>query len=140
MKQILLIIIGLSVLAQAEFTRDNATGIVTDSTTTLQWQDNAVGSTMVWEAAISHCETLSLGTYTDWRLPNFNELYYIADRSKRNPAIDSTFQNVVSSSYWSSSTVVGIEDGAWSVHFGNGSGYWGNKSNDRYVRCVRGGQ
>jgi len=140
MKKTLLILLGLSVLAQADFTRDNTTGIVTDSTTTLQWQDDVVGSTMVWEAAINHCETLNLGTYTDWRLPNFNELYYIADRTKRNPAMSSVFQSVVSDYYWSSTAVVDDEYGAWGVDFISGNGIRYVKSYGNYVRCVRDGQ
>ena len=139
MKQILLIIIGLSVFVFADFTRDNGTKIVTDNSTGLQWQDD-INITKNWEDAIDYCETLTLGTHTDWRLPNFNELYFIADRSKRDPAIDSTFQNVVSGNYWSSSTVVGDEGSAWYVYFDGGRDGWDDKSNSFYIRCVRVGQ
>ena len=139
MRQILLITIGLSAFLYGNFTRDNATQVVTDSTTGLQWQDN-VNITKTWTQAIDYCEALTLGGYSDWRLPNFNELYFIADRSKRNPAIDSAFQNVVSDGYWSSSTVVGDEDSAWGVDFDNGDDDWDRKSNSYYVRCVRDGQ
>ncbi len=140
MKKILLILLGLSTLASADFSRDNATGIVTDNSTTLQWQDDAVGATMKWEAAISYCEDLTLGSHENWRLPNFNELYYIADRSKRDPAIDSTFQYVVSNYYWSSTTVVGYSGTAWNVYFYDGNDDWDYKGYSNYVRCVRDGQ
>jgi len=142
MRQILLIMLGLSVSVYANFSRDNTTEIVTDNNTGLEWQDDANASsvTKTWTEAIVYCEGLDLGSYTDWRLPNFNELYYIADRSKRNPAIDATFQNVSSNNYWSSTTVVGYEDYAWDVRFSYGLGYWGNKSNSYYIRCVRAGQ
>jgi EAL domain-containing protein (putative c-di-GMP-specific phosphodiesterase class I) len=94
-----------------------------------------------WTDAIDYCEALSLGGHDDWRLPNFNELYSIADRSKRNPAIDTTvFENVVSDYYWSSSTVVGSENAAWSVHFDAGDDRLSDKSIRYYVRCVRAGQ
>jgi len=139
MRQILLIMIGLSVSIWADFSRDESTNIVTDNNTGLQWQDD-VNSTKTWVEAIEYCETLTLGSHTDWRLPNFNELYFLADRSKRNPAIDTIFQNVVSYYYWPSSTVVGNEYRAWAVYFDYGYGDWNNKSNSLYVRCVRGGQ
>ena len=113
--------------------------IVADNNTGLQWQDN-VNTNKNWTDAIAYCEALSLGGHTDWRLPNFNELYYIADRSKSNPAMNSTFQNVVSSLYWSSTTVVGYENNAWNVNFNNGNDNWNNKSNSNYVRCVRDGE
>ena len=139
MKKIFLVTVMLITVIYADFTRDNATQVVTDSTTGLQWQDN-VNITKTWTQAIDYCEALTLGGYSDWRLPNFNELYFIADRSKRNPAIDSAFQNVVSNVCWSSSTVVGYENLAWSVHFSNGDGNWNYKSSSVYVRCVRDGQ
>ena len=139
MKQILLIMIGLSAFSYGNFTRDNATQIVTDNTTGLQWQDD-VNVTKTWTQAIDYCEALTLGSNSDWRLPNFNELYFIADRSKRNPAINGTFKNVVSNYYLSSTTVVGDEYGAWYVYFNYGRGAWNLKSNSNYVRCVRDGQ
>jgi len=144
MKRILSIMIGLSLAAQADFTRDDTTQIVTDTRTGLQWQDNNDAKTITrkWTEAIRYCEDLNLGEHTDWRLPNFNELYFLADRSKRNPAISSVFQNIVSGYYWSSTAIVGDEGYAWYVYFydGNGNGHWGNKSHAYHVRCVRAGQ
>ena len=83
----------------------NNNGIVTDIETELQWQDdyrdngNRVKKAK-WIDAINYCENLKLGGYNDWRLPNFNELFYLANRSKANPAIDSVFKNTRSESYW----------------------------------------
>ena len=142
MKKILLILTGLSVLLFADFSRDSSTKIVTDNTTGLQWQDDSDAKTVTktWIEAINYCEALTLGGHSDWRLPNFYELYYLADRSKRSPAIDSTFQNIVSDGYWSSTTIVGSEDYAWVVNFDYGGDYGGNKSYSHRVRCVRAGQ
>lgn len=140
MRQIPLIMIGLSISLYADFTRDDATQIVTDNSTGLQWQDDSDAKTVTkkWTEAIAYCEGLTLGGHDDWRLPNSNELYYIADRSKRNPAIDSTFQNVYFGDYWSSTTVVGNEDDAWGFNFQDfGYDYLDDKSRFYYVRCVR---
>jgi len=90
MREIFLIMIGISVSVWADFSRDDARQIVTDNNTGLQYQDD-VSRYLNWTDAIGYCETLTLGSHTDWRLPNFNELYFIADRSKSNPAIDSIF-------------------------------------------------
>jgi hypothetical protein len=139
MKKIFIILLGLSVSIWADFSRDNSTSIVTDNSTGLQWQDD-VNITKTWTEAIDYCEALTLGTYSDWRLPNQNELRSIADRTKINPAMDSTFQNVVSYYYWSSNTVVGDEGNAWLVGFSNGDGSWYFKSYSGYGRCVRDGQ
>ena len=136
MKKILLITIGFSVSIWANFTRDNNAKIVTDNSTKLQWQDNESVSKK-WIDAIDYCEALTLGDYNDWRLPNQNELRSIADRSKRNPAIDSVFKNVVSYFYWSSSTMEGRKSYAWGVLLDGGDDHWYDKSAEAYVRCVR---
>jgi len=157
MKKILLITVGLSIsLLEAittgtSFSRDNTTQIVTDTKTGLQWQDNEDAKTVekTWIEAIKYCENLTLGGYDDWRLPNFNELYFLADKNKRSPAISPVFQNANYDVYWTSSTVIGSkydstvsgnEDSAWGIFFYNGSEYWNSKSIRHFVRCVRAGQ
>jgi len=138
MRTILLILIGLSVSAWADFTK--TANIVTDNITGLQWQDDATGSPMNWHAAIDHCEVLSLDGFSDWRLPNLKELTSIVDDSTASPAIESTFQNTASSHYWSSTTFVGHVGRAWIVGFYFGGQGSDTKSGGRYVRCVRAGQ
>src|SRR3989338_5085700 len=78
---------------------DNGNGTVTDNDTGLMWQKEDDGVTRTWESAIIYCEGLSLGSYSDWRLPNIKELESITDATKDNPAIDTTyFPNTNSSS------------------------------------------
>ncbi|MEK7846656.1 MAG: DUF1566 domain-containing protein, partial [Nitrospinota bacterium] len=97
--------------------------------------------TRTWESAITYCEGLSLGSYTDWRLPNIKELKSIVDNTKYNPSIDTTyFPNTNSSIYWSSTTVADLTSYAWGVDFYDGYVYYDFKSYNGYVRCVRGGQ
>ena len=140
MKIILLIMIGLSIL-NAEIIRDADTGIVTDTSSQLMWQDDAIGTDTTWQNAIERCETLTLGSYSDWRLPNINELKSIVDRSKVYPAIVTGFVNTSSSGYyWSSTTYEGHKSRAWGVGFYGGGVGNGPKGNSGYVRCVRDGQ
>ena len=139
MKKILLICIGLSAMLSAEFTRD-ANGIVTDSTTGLVWQDDAIGNSMTWESAITHCEGLSLGGHEDWRLPNIKELTSLVEDTKSYPSIDDIFESKVSSFYWSSTTNADNSANAWYVLFRRGGRHHSTKDDNSYVRCVRAGE
>jgi len=126
-------------LPESSFSRDQTEEIVTDNTTGLIWQDNETVS-MPWENAINYCESLTLGGYSDWRLPNINELRSIADYSRYFPAIDPVFENIQSSSYWSSTTSYNNTVNAWFIVFDNGDDYSYSKNYTDYVRCVRAGQ
>ena len=143
MRTILLIMIGLSGLLLADFSK--SADIVTDSKTGLAWQDNndTNGTQRTWQEAIDYCEALDLGGHSDWRLPNVNELKTIIDRTKTQPAIVDGFEYVGSSnygSYWSSSTFKGLEGNAWVVLFDYGVVLGYGKDYSGYVRCVRDGQ
>ncbi len=124
------------------YTRDDTKEIVTDTITGLQWQDDATAKTVTknWADAKTYCENFTLGEHSDWHLPTIDELMYIADRNRSNPAIDPTFQNTRSDNYWSSTSIVGYEVYAWDVNFHYGDDHWGGKSGSRYVRCVRAGE
>ncbi len=71
-------------------------GTVTDTSSGLTWQQSDSRKGMDWSDALNYCEDLSLGGYTDWRLPNAHELEYIVDYSRspvttNSPAIDPIF-------------------------------------------------
>lgn len=135
-----LLLSSLALSLNADFIRDNTKLVVNDTKTGLMWQDDAVGSTMTWANAITTCENLTLGGYSDWRLPNIRELKSITDRTRANPAISPNFTAIVSDIYWSSTTHASSSSGAWIVNFLNGSGGWNNRTGSNYVRCVRAGQ
>jgi len=142
MRVILFIWIGLSVGVWAGLSR-SGTGIVTDSVTQLQWQDDYSDNggqiqQLDWKGAIEYCEALDLGGYSDWRLPNKNELLSIVDYTKANPAISSAFQNTASSDYWTSTTNENSTSTAWDISFFNSRLVHGYKFNSSYIRCVRG--
>ena len=126
-------------LVDSNFSRHDTYQIVTDTATNLVWQDdNATETTQkTWIDAISYCEDLNIGVYSDWRLPNKNELLSIVDRSSVDSAIDTAFNHSVSDYYWSSTTTVDSKTWAWLVNFDRGDLYSYNKSNGGYVRCVR---
>jgi hypothetical protein len=122
------------------YTRSN--DIVTDNVTGLMWQDdsNVKNNRKTWNDAKSYCSNLTLGGYSDWELPTVKELIFIVDNSKSNPSINSLFQNISSSYYWSSSSFASTSSFAWTVYFSNGDlGNYDNTSS-LYMRCVRGRQ
>ncbi len=132
-------------LEPSDLIRNDVTEIVTDHTTGLQWQDDSEAAAIEanWEAAIDYCEdTLALGGYTDWRLPNRNELLSIVDYTRHSPTINSlVFDNISLSGYWTSTSHTRYTNYGWTVRFDNGiSGYSNDKGREYYVRCVRGGQ
>ncbi len=117
--------------------------IVTDSKTKLMWQDNsdAVSVTRNWQGAIDYCENLNnFGGYSDWRLPNINELKSIIDRTRNRPAINPAFVNVITNNhyyYWSSTSESSNINKAWGMYFDIGNvGNYG-KGDNNYLRCVR---
>jgi len=75
---------------------DNGNSTVSDSATGLMWQQVDDGVTRDWENALSYAEGLSLGGYSDWRLPNAKELQSIVDYTRcrdvtNSAAIDPLF-------------------------------------------------
>ncbi len=133
---------SLAVGLQAEYIRDDNKKIVLDSASGLIWQDDNEAQTITktWTEAIAYCEAKELGGYTDWRLPNQNELRSIIDKSKTYPSLSATFVNFASSFYWSSSTHAGNSGSAWFVYFDSGVDGADYKTYSYYVRCVRAGQ
>ena len=120
--------------------RDSAKGIVIDTRTGLVWQDDAAAATTTatWANAITTCENLVLGGYSDWRLPNVNELKSIRDMSRSSPAIDTAFVNTATNLYWSSTSYAAAATNAWDVYFYHGDVNYNDKGVSNYVRCVRG--
>ena len=135
-----ILIFTLTTGLSADFSRD-ANGIVSDSRTGLEWQDNSSAvKQAIWTDALAYCEALTLGTHNDWRLPNVSELDGIADRTTFNPAMNATFTNVISNGYWSSTTYASNASNAWVMGFNYGNDVNDAKTNSFYVRCVRDGQ
>ena len=132
---------------------DNGDGTVTADVTGLMWQQSNSNTKYNWYAAsgildltynssgTGVCGDLSLGGYTDWRLPTVNELESITDSGTYNPAIDTTaFPNTNSSDYWSSTAYAGSPSHAWKVSFHDGYVDGNDKTVNSYVRCVRGSE
>ena len=143
MKKIFLSTVMMLTVVCAEFTTvDQPSGVVKDTNTLLQWQDDYSDNASnikiaTWTAAIDYCEALGLAG-AGWRLPNKKELLSLVDYAVYNPSISSTFNNTISGYYWSSTTYANYTSYAWIVGFYRGYTDDGsNKTYTRYVRCVR---
>jgi hypothetical protein len=115
---------------------------VTDANTGLMWSRQNIGN-KTWEEALSYVKNLMYAGYSDWRIPNTNELRTIVDYSKINPAIDSNFfVNTISSYYWSSTNATDVMNNVRCIDFNDGddNGNDVNKATTQTFRIVRGGQ
>jgi hypothetical protein len=70
-------------------------------------------------------------------LPIEEELYYLADRTKYKPAIDTDYFSVKSKWYWSATTYKNDSSSSWIVLFNDGYDGWFKRSNTGYALCVR---
>jgi len=121
--------------------------VVTDNLTGLMWTKNGnlYNGAMTWDQAIASSNNLNLGGYTDWRLPNVNELESLINANEADSATwlnVQGFTNVQAGNYWSSTSYAYYPGSAWIINMCLGymgayykSGYYGF-----YVWPVRGGQ
>ncbi|MGX9728816.1 MAG: Lcl domain-containing protein [Candidatus Electronema sp. VV] len=94
------------------FFHDNGDGTVTDSRTGLVWlkapldaDNDGNADAVTWQEALAKAVASISAGFTDWRLPNRNELQSIIDYSWHYPAIDShSFPDVLGGNFWTSTT------------------------------------
>jgi hypothetical protein len=102
---------------------DNDDDTMTDNLTGLMWTKNADLPEMTWQEALDYCNNLNLAGYSDWRLPNLNELESLFNAGEPDDldwlrTQGFTMPNVLNSWYWSS-TPASPEYG-WAVMFWDG--------------------
>jgi hypothetical protein len=118
---------------------------VTDNLTGLMWTRNAnlPAGTRTWQQALDFANGLDLCGFTDWRLPNVNELESLLNSEV---AVQATFlntqgfTNVQASLYWSSTTSVYLNThAAWFVDMNDGGVSDVDESFPSFVWPVRAG-
>ncbi len=126
--------------AQSEIIRDDNNQVVFDTTSKLMWQDDndviLTSTKKTWENAIAYCESLNNVSYTDWRLPNINELYTIINFTNSSPAMNSKFIQTSNSKYWTSTSYKYDLSNAWHIDFTNGSSSYQIKSTTTFLRPI----
>jgi hypothetical protein len=149
--------------------RDGTKGVVTDPNTNLTWQDdNKTVEAKDWRSALKYCEALTLDEFSDWRLPNINELISIrvmqddSTKASEFKQINSAFKNndsleevvfnkdtYVNNRFWSSTSGNYSDGSAFYLNFDTGivdqvtSNGFDNSNVIQFgiinYRCVRGG-
>lgn len=127
-------------LAKGSFTTSTIAGdiVVTDSTSGLMWQ-KTLEAYYTWVRALKYCENLEYAGYSDWRLPNKNELASLLDYDKPGTHF-SDFPDMEGRGFWSSTTDATYSSFARIMDFYDLIGEVddnASKSYGQYVRCVR---
>jgi len=118
-------------------------GCVTDNLTGLMWVRTPSAISVTWIAALTSANGLTLCGFSDWRLPNVNELESLVNSEVADQATflnDQGFSGVPVGYYWSSSGYAGSSAIAWVVSMSGGDVNAFNKSFNNYVWPVRAGQ
>lgn len=154
---------GITATAPDNRYTDNADGTITDRVTGLMWKQCSEGQstsasacdtsptpvssiTFTWQGALQQAEAFNnaggLAGYTDWRLPNRNELASLVERQCYSRSINENFFPAAFTlpGYWSSSANAGNPNVAWAVDFENGFVGSNAKTSAYFVRFVRGGR
>jgi len=133
---------------------DNGDGTVMDNLTGLMWTKdaNAPGPTAcepgvykTWQAALDYIACLNTNSYlgyTDWRLPNLNELESLVNAQEPNKAIwlnTQGFTDVQPYGYWVSTTIAYNTGYAWQINMRSGLVAYDIKSDNLCIWPVRGG-
>ena len=107
---------------------------VIDTSTGLIWQKKPDGIERNWQNAKWYCEGLSLGGFSDWKLPGGRELKNV----RRNKHIFDSYKitGKWDSSYWTANSSSSVS--AYLVNFDSGNSIPYAKKNELNVRCVRG--
>lgn len=124
-------------------------GTVTHNATGLMWMRCSIGQTwegekctgeaseFAWRQALTQNGTVYAG-YSDWRVPNKNELASIIELRCYNPSInEAIFPGTPASRFWSSSPYASYSNFAWDVGFDYGDVGYSYKSSNSHVRLVR---
>lgn len=123
---------------------DNNTGLVWEIKSPKKSDINYCENKYTWKKAkdayIKGLNKKKYGGFSDWRLPNKDELRSIIDYSKTGPSVDTHyFPNCRSDFYWTSVPYNMQKPFIWGLFFGLGSGICYSPLSERYVRAVRGG-
>ncbi|MEN9510954.1 MAG: hypothetical protein RLZZ370_773 [Bacteroidota bacterium] len=95
---------------------------VSDTVTGLMWQ-RYDGPEMTVEHARIYCDTLTLGGYSDWRLPSLSEAYSILNHQKTNPALEVTvFPKSAAEYWWTANRQSNDSTRIWVTNAGGGAG------------------
>ncbi len=126
-------------------------GTVTHTATGLMWMRcvlgqtwngafcSGTGTTFTWQGALQAAGSYAYAGYSDWHLPNKNELISIFEKSCIAPALNTSVFPSDTGHFWSSSPFFTTYY-AWGVDSYGGNVTFIDRTYGGLVRLVRGGQ
>ena len=116
--------------------------VIHETAKDIYWQNNLEIETLSYtkDEAELYCETLSLGGYNDWRLPNLYELQEMIDYSKFDFAMDEKFLYNKNGYIWTSTPCSICTAKSFAIAANSGEVHRFENKNLFSVRCVRGNE
>jgi hypothetical protein len=116
---------------------DNGDGTVADNFLGLMWQQIPSDSMNIAQAE-DYSQTLSLGGYSDWRLPTKNELAMLCNYSYDDDVVNTEyFPSISDEMFWTGTRLAGGGDKRWFVDLSCGRTSYEDPSSELHVLCVR---
>lgn len=125
---------------RTECVKDNMTGLFWEGKNAVEPRSGAAVVTYANVAAyVTYVNSIALCGFTNWRVPEIQELHSIVDYGRRGPSQDTEwFPNAASNYYWSSTqSVVSSAAQNWVVDFDDGRQYRYARTSSLRVRLVR---
>jgi len=97
-------------------------GTAFDRMTGLTWAVSTSATNLTWQEAVDYANTLDLGGYSDWRLPNRKELRSIVNYGERRTWLEDQGLEPIRTRLWTSTTLASNPAAAWTVVVDNFAG------------------
>ncbi|MDI6784524.1 MAG: DUF1566 domain-containing protein, partial [bacterium] len=115
-------------------------GIITDTRTGLQWAPDPGGNKTCYQAK-EYADNLTLGGYSDWRLPTRAELRGLYEPNKTVKALERDYNVHIDpvfklSGIWVWSSESAGSSGAWDFNFSYGREGWDDRDFSHYRRVL----
>ncbi len=117
------------------FVRDSKYEVVKNIQNGKIYSDTLYSSKMKFSEALKYCNKMSHLGFSDWKLPNKEELKAIMELGRRDLNVKRAFQNVQDGIYWTSTK--DRHDEAWYVDFDLGRYSTASYDHSYYALCVR---
>lgn len=125
-------------LQGTRFTADTTGGCLTDQLTGLMWVRSPLSTLRTWPEAMDYANTLNLCGYSDWHLPNRQELRSLVNfgETLNAPVLNAQgFIGIKNRQYWTSTTNAYDTGTAWSIDLGTGLDNFAYKP-DTYTKAL----